>query len=62
MPEMQAPVVIEAERYNTFEKMHYVCFHYEFEHGQTDPDEECSAEGCPSAAVHPRSDRRPPSA
>jgi hypothetical protein len=24
------PVVVEAERYEVFERMHYVCFHYEF--------------------------------
>lgn len=30
--------------------MHYVCFHYEFEHGG-DPDVECSAGGCPTAGV-----------
>jgi len=28
--------------------MHYVCFHYEFEHDPFDPDEECKAGGCPS--------------
>jgi hypothetical protein len=39
--------------------MHYVCFHYEFEHEPVDPDEECGAGGCPSAAVNPRPDRRP---
>lgn len=53
------PVVIEADRYDVFERMHYVCFHYEFEHDPTDPDEECSAGGCPSAAIRPRPDRRP---
>jgi hypothetical protein len=31
--------------------MHYVCFHYEFEHGETDVDAECAAGGCPSAAL-----------
>lgn len=31
--------------------MHYVCFHYEFEHGDTDVDAECSAGGCPSASL-----------
>jgi hypothetical protein len=30
--------------------MHYVCFHYEFEH-HVDPDQECSAGGCPSGAL-----------
>ncbi len=54
------PVVIEADRYDVFEQMHYVCFHYEFEHGDADPDEECWAGGCPSAAIRPRPDRRPP--
>jgi hypothetical protein len=39
--------------------MHYVCFHYEFEHDPVDPDEECGAGGCPSAAVGPRPERRP---
>jgi len=31
--------------------MHYVCFHYEFEH-PGDPDLECDAGGCPAAGVH----------
>jgi hypothetical protein len=42
-----------------FEQMHYVCFHYEFEHGELDVDEECGAGGCPSAVVNPRPMRRP---
>jgi hypothetical protein len=42
--------------------MHYVCFHYEFEHDPADPDEECYAGGCPSSAVHPRPERRPSNA
>ena len=29
----------------------YVCFHYEFEHGETDVDAECRAGGCPSASL-----------
>lgn len=33
-----------------FERMHYVCFHYEFEH-QGDVDTECNAGGCPSRNV-----------
>jgi hypothetical protein len=33
--------------------MHYSCFHYEFEHDPFDPDEECTADGCPSAAISP---------
>jgi hypothetical protein len=45
------PVTVEAGRFEVFERMHYVCFHYEFEHDPFDPDEECSAGGCPSAAI-----------
>lgn len=55
------PVGVEAARYEVFERMHYVCFHYEFEHDPVDPDEECSAGGCPSMAIRPHPDRRPPS-
>jgi hypothetical protein len=29
--------------------MHYVCFHYEFEHDPADPDDDCGVPGCPSA-------------
>ena len=53
------PVVLNATKYETFERMHYVCFHFEFEHDPVDVDEECGAGGCPSRAVNPRSDRRP---
>lgn len=49
-----------AEHYETFEKMHYVCFHYEHEHSG-DVDVECGAGGCPSAWINPRPERRPPS-
>lgn len=34
-----------------FEGMHYICFHYEFEHNGVDVDEECSAGGCPARRV-----------
>lgn len=53
------PVTIETSRYDLFEGMHQVCFHYEFEHDPYDPDEECAAGDCPSAAIRPRPDRRP---
>lgn len=42
-------VAVSAAEYDVFEQMHYVCFHYEFEHGEFDVDEECDAGGCPSA-------------
>jgi hypothetical protein len=41
-------VRLNRESYEIFERMHYVCFHYEFEHDPCDPDEECNAGGCPS--------------
>lgn len=31
--------------------MHYVCFHYEFEHGDADVDAVCAAGGCPTASL-----------
>jgi hypothetical protein len=52
-------VVVEADRFDVFEQMHWVCFHYEFEHDPYDPDEECGAGACPSKVLHPHPDRRP---
>lgn len=45
------PVRVSASQFDVFEQMHYVCFHYEFEHGEYDVDEECTAGGCPSAVL-----------
>jgi hypothetical protein len=42
------PVSMPAADYDTFEQMHYVCFHYEFEHDPADVDAPCRAGGCPS--------------
>jgi hypothetical protein len=44
------PVEASADSYDIFEQMHYVCFHFEFEH-QGDPDIECAAGGCPAAGL-----------
>jgi hypothetical protein len=44
-------VRVSREQYELFERMHYVCFHYEFEHDPFDPDEECTAGGCPSVRL-----------
>ena len=49
------PVIASREHYEVFEQMHYVCFHYEFEHDPADVDNECSAGGCPSRRVDLRS-------
>ena len=49
------PVRVSRDRYEVFEGMHYVCFHYEFEHdlNGADPDESCGDPDCPSAAINP---------
>ena len=43
------PVRRNQADYELFERMHWVCFHYEFEHVPADPDDDCGAAGCPSA-------------
>lgn len=40
------PVVFNRDHYQTFERMHWLCFHLEFEH-EGDPDEACSDPSCP---------------
>jgi hypothetical protein len=47
------PALASADHFEVFERMHYSCFHYEFEHDPFDPDEECTAGDCPSAAISP---------
>ncbi|EGG92890.1 hypothetical protein IMCC1989_2280 [gamma proteobacterium IMCC1989] len=34
------------EQYEVFEKMHWLCFHLEFEH-EGDPDKACDDPSCP---------------
>jgi hypothetical protein len=46
------PVVVNRESYDVFERMHYLCFHMEFEHGDHDPDEGCGVPGCPAATTY----------
>jgi hypothetical protein len=44
------PVIRNRDNYETFEKMHYFCFHLEYEHnlnGDFDIDEFCYVPGCP---------------
>jgi hypothetical protein len=42
------PVRINRDRYELFEKMHWICFHFEFEHTpEFDPDEPCADPSCP---------------
>ena len=40
------PVTVNADHYELFEKMHWLCFHLEWEH-HADPDEACSDTACP---------------
>jgi hypothetical protein len=40
------PVEVYAADYDTFEGMHWLCFHLQFEH-QADPDAPCADIGCP---------------
>lgn len=49
------PVRRNRSNYETFEKMHWACFHYEFEHfgGEGDPDEACGDPTCPARAFDP---------
>ena len=42
-------VRVNRDSFEIFERMHWVCFHFEFEHMGFDPDEECDAPGCPSS-------------
>jgi hypothetical protein len=42
------PVRVNRERYDIFEQMHWICFHFEFEHTlEFDPDEPCADPSCP---------------
>jgi hypothetical protein len=40
------PVLANADSYDVFEQMHWLCFHLEFEH-EGDPDKACSDPSCP---------------
>lgn len=40
------PVEENAESYDVFEQMHWLCFHLEFEH-EGDPDRACDDVSCP---------------
>ncbi|WP_438449456.1 hypothetical protein [Gorillibacterium sp. sgz5001074] len=41
------PVRVYETEYDIFEGMHWICFHFEFEHGEFDPDEPCNDPSCP---------------
>lgn len=44
------PVVKNKENYEIFEKMHWIYFHFEYEHN-TDPDEPCDDPSCPGKHI-----------
>ncbi|WP_069650095.1 hypothetical protein [Caloranaerobacter ferrireducens] len=41
------PVKRFKDEYEVFENMHWICFHFEFEHGEYDLDEPCDDPSCP---------------
>ena len=45
------PVILNRHHYDTFEGMHYVCFHFEFEHRSVDVDRDCGLRGCPAGEL-----------
>lgn len=47
----KGPVKVNQDRFEVFEKMHWTCFHYEFEHDGFDPDEPCDDPSCPTLAL-----------
>ena len=51
-PRCGRPVVRNQDSYVPLERMHWVCFRYEYEHfGATgDPDQACSDPSCPARA------------
>lgn len=51
------PVKVYKDEYDVFEKMHWICFHYEFEHDGYDPDEPCSDPSCPTLALNEKFNR-----
>ena len=47
------PVERNRDDYTNLERMHWVCFHYEYEHLDLDPDIACGDPGCPARAFDP---------
>ncbi|KAA0548483.1 hypothetical protein FZW96_07885 [Bacillus sp. BGMRC 2118] len=42
----KTPVKFDEAQYEVFEKMHWTCFHFVFEHDMYDVDEPCDDPGC----------------
>lgn len=41
------PVEANRRHFETFERMHWLCFHLEYEHSDADPDRPCGDPNCP---------------
>jgi Protein of unknown function (DUF2510) len=46
-------VRINAAQYAASRGMHWVCFHFEFQHDPFDPDEPCAHPQCPARVLRP---------
>jgi len=41
------PVRLGRDKYEFYDRMHWICYHLEFEHSEYDPDEPCDDPACP---------------
>ncbi len=41
------PVRVSRDKYEFYDRMHWLCYHLEFEHSEYDPDEPCEDPNCP---------------
>lgn len=41
------PVRVSRDKYEFYDRMHWICYHLEFEHSEYDPDEPCEDPNCP---------------
>lgn len=46
------PVRVSREKYELYDRMHWICYHLEFEHSDYDPDEPCDDPKCPWNRIH----------
>jgi len=46
------PVRLSKEKYELYDRMHWICYHLEFEHSDYDPDEPCDHPNCPWNRIH----------
>ncbi|MGE5391621.1 MAG: hypothetical protein ACM3PE_11225 [Deltaproteobacteria bacterium] len=46
------PVRVSRDKYEFYDRMHWICYHLEFEHSEYDPDEPCEDPNCPWNRIH----------